>query len=237
MGFDIAKHTTDFGLNENRDWLASAHGTEGTRTGTLDVSTLVADTHFPTGGGLVKSGTAVALHSGSGLWQPYSALDAVDEVQTLTRTSTGGTVDLTFDGETATGVSASAAGFTAAAVTTALEGLASVNPGDIVVTGSAGGPLTVTYAGDRAGENVPAISVDNTNATGGTIVAATSTAGAAGTWAALGLLFDSTVVTGTSDSDKAVAILEHGFVVESKLPSGHGVTAAFKSAAPLIHFR
>jgi len=117
MGFDIAKHITDFGLNENRDWLASAHGTEATRTGTLDVSTLVADTHFPTGGGLVKSGTAVALHSGSGLWQPYSALDAVDEVQTLTRTSTGGTVDLTFDGETATGVSASAAGFTAAAVT------------------------------------------------------------------------------------------------------------------------
>lgn len=114
---------------------------------------------------------------------PYAgATNAADEVQTLTRTSTGGTVTLTFDGATSAPVAATVVGFTAAAVQAALEGLPSIDPGDIAVAGAAGGPITVTFSGAKfTHKNVGAIVVDNTSATGGTIVQATTTAGSAGT--------------------------------------------------------
>src|SRR4051812_14647078 len=116
---DIAKHDTTYGLAEDRSWLGSSHGTAATRSGTLDVSTLVADTHFPTGGGLVKSGTAVALNSSSHLWEPFSVGDPVDEVQTVTEGGSGLTsFTLTFDGETTGSIAAAA---TAATVQAALE--------------------------------------------------------------------------------------------------------------------
>lgn len=130
---DISARTTTFGNNEDRSWLASSHGTEATRSGTLDVSTLTSGTHFASGGGIVASGTAVGRNASSGLWEPFSHVD--------------------------------------------------------------------------------------------------------GNFDAVGLLFTSTYVASTSDSDKAIAILEHGFVVEASLPSNNGVTAEFKTAAPLIHFR
>lgn len=104
---------------------------------------------------------------------------AVNEQQTLTRTSTGGTITLAFDGEGPIGtVPADAVGFTAAAVQAALLALSNLNPGDVVVTGAAGGPLTVTFGGARAGADQPLIVVDNTSATGGTVVAAQTVAGA-----------------------------------------------------------
>lgn len=103
----------------------------------------------------------------------------VNEVQTLTRTSTGGTITLTFDDETTATIPATAAGFTAAAVQAALLALPNLAPGDVAVTGSDGGPLTVTFSGTAfGGQNVPLLVVDNTLATGGTIVAALGTGGA-----------------------------------------------------------
>lgn len=103
---------------------------------------------------------------------------ATGEVQTITRTSTGGTVTFTFDGQTTGTVPATAAGLTASAVQAALEALSNVAPGDVSVAGANGGPLTVTYGGAYVGEDVPELTVDNTSATGGTVtVAETSDVG------------------------------------------------------------
>jgi len=104
---------------------------------------------------------------------------AVDEVQSLTRTSTGGTITLAHEGEVTGTIPADAVGFTAAAVQAALLALPNLNVGDVVVTGAAGGPLTVTFGGQYADQDVATLTVDNTSATGGTIVAAQVTAGAA----------------------------------------------------------
>lgn len=118
--------------------------------------------------------TAEVLRNGD----PTGADDAAaNETQTLTRTSTGGTITLTFDGETTGTIPATAAGFTAAAVQAALDALDNVDSGDIVVSGSAGGPLTLTYGGQYAETDVSTVVVDNTSATGGTIVAAVGTPG------------------------------------------------------------
>ena len=98
------------------------------------------------------------------------------EKLTFSRTSTGGTETLDCEGITGSvGVSASAGGFTAAALLAALESLPQFNVGDWVVTGSAGGPLVAEAVG-REGENLPTISIGG-DATGGTVTVDVTTAG------------------------------------------------------------
>jgi hypothetical protein len=99
------------------------------------------------------------------------------EVQTLTEGTpmTAGTYTLTFRGFT---TSALAYNATAAQTQTALENLASIGQGNVVVTG---GPLdtaivTITFAGQLAGENVPQLTSNQTSLTG-TFTHATSTPG------------------------------------------------------------
>ncbi len=53
-----------------------------------------------------------------------------------------------------------AAGAAAAAVQSALEGLTTIDPGDVGVSGPPGGPWTVTFTGDLAERDVPQLSVD-----------------------------------------------------------------------------
>lgn len=103
-----------------------------------------------------------------------------NETQTITVDATGGTFTLTFSGQTTAAIAEAA---TAAAVTTALEALSNVNAGDIVVTGSAGGPFTATFGGRYAGINVPLMTVDGAALTGGagTAVVTAGTAGGGGT--------------------------------------------------------
>jgi hypothetical protein len=103
-----------------------------------------------------------------------------NEVQTvtITGTPTGGTFTLTFAAQTTTPIAFNA---TAATVRAALEALSSLDVGDITVTGSAGGPWTVTF--NPALGNVPAMTADGTGLTGGTtptVVVATTTQGVAG---------------------------------------------------------
>ncbi len=105
-----------------------------------------------------------------------------DEVQTVTVSGspTGGTFKLSFgEQETAT-IAYNAA---AATVQTALRALANIGSTGVTVTGSAGGPYTVTFVGTLAGENVPLILLaPGSNAlTGGTspsVAAVETTAGA-----------------------------------------------------------
>lgn len=65
---DITVRTVDYGV-ENRSWLGSAHGTEATRTITLDMSAFTAGTHYPDG--FIPSGTVVARDDDSGMYGPY----------------------------------------------------------------------------------------------------------------------------------------------------------------------
>lgn len=80
----------------------------------------------------------------------------ISEVQTLTiaGTPTGGTFTLGFGGDTTGPIAHDA---TAQAVQTALSALGSVGQGNVLVSGSAGGPYTVTFTGAYAGINVPQI--------------------------------------------------------------------------------
>jgi len=109
------------------------------------------------------------------------AAGGANEVQTLTPTGTpnGGTFKLTFDGQQTTAIAWNA---TAAAVQAALEALSNIAPGDVTVSGSAGGPYTVTFGGEYWHEDVSVLVVDDAllTAASGTphMVAATGTAGA-----------------------------------------------------------
>lgn len=78
---------------------------------------------------------------------------AVNEVQVVTLTGgpTGGTFTLTYSGQTTGTIAYNAS---AATVDAALEALSNIGAGDVAVTGSAGGPWTVTFGGALAGTNV-----------------------------------------------------------------------------------
>jgi hypothetical protein len=175
--------STPFGRNE---YMRSTRNTQF-ESYTLAAATLPAQTiDGNPNQKILQPGTALAkITSGAdaGKVGPFqrgsgaAGAAAVNEVQTLTRTSTGGTITLTFGGDTTATIPATAAGFTAAAVQAALESLNSINPGDVTVAGGAGGPLTVTFSGQYAGTDVALIVVDNTLATGGTITNAETTAG------------------------------------------------------------
>jgi hypothetical protein len=102
------------------------------------------------------------------------------EVQTVTISGapTGGSFTLTFDGATTGAISFDA---TAAAVQTALEGLATIGAGNVAVTGGPGPgtPWTVTFTGALAVTDVPQMTATS-SLTGGTtpaVAVATSTAG------------------------------------------------------------
>ena len=99
-----------------------------------------------------------------------------NETQTVTIDAAGGTYTLTFDGET-TGDIAEAGASTV--VQTALRALANLNADDVSVSGNAGGPYTVTFGGSLAGTDVPMMTADATNLTGGAGTAVV-TAGTAG---------------------------------------------------------
>jgi hypothetical protein len=105
----------------------------------------------------------------------------VNEVQTITITGTptGGTFSLTFGGQTTPALAYNA---TSAAVQTALQALSSIGAGNATVSGSAGGPYTVTFVSGLGNTNVAQI-VAVGSFTGGTspaITVATTTGGASG---------------------------------------------------------
>lgn len=109
---------------------------------------------------LQMTGSGASLTGGSvNVSTTQEAVVGVNEVETVTLATgvTGGTFTLAFNGET---TGAIAYGASAATVLAALEGLATPVPGDFTVTGSAGGPWTVTFTGAYAKTNVTAITGD-----------------------------------------------------------------------------
>lgn len=89
---------------------------------------------------------------------------------TITGTPTGGTFTVTVAGRTTAGVAYNAS---AATLRAAIEALSNVSPGDVTVTGSAGGPYTITFGGQLA-ETDLAVSSSGASLTGGTSPAATT---------------------------------------------------------------
>lgn len=238
MGMNLAIRTETKQAPEAHSWLGSAHGTSEADSITLDGSAFVGI--FTDG--VVPSGVVIAKITSSGLWAPYAPLDVTNEVQSVIATGgTAGDFTLTFDGETTAAIAYNA---NAAAVQAALEALSNIQPGDVV---AAGGPLpgtavTLTFGGQYAAEDVPALVVTD-NITDGNAVISTPTPGDAGTPDGtdnpVGFLFTTTEVIDSAGNtvDPSAALLWHGEIVESNLPANHGLDAAAKLAlAGRFHF-
>lgn len=219
---NLAPVTESFG-QEDQSWLGSAHGTQSARPVTIDVTKLTKDTHYPNG--YLPSGTPLALLIETGLFAPYD--DATSEVDTFTINGSpaGGHCTVTLDGVTSGQITTAT---TAAQLQTLLEDMASIGAGNVVVTGSAGGPWTITFQNDKAGLNVDAFTHTD-SFTGGSspaLAIATTTAGGAagatdGTQTLVGFLFTSVEIINRDGSVPATvigALLDHCIVRESKLP-------------------
>lgn len=121
---------------------------------------------------------------------------ATNEVQKITVTATSGTFTAGYRGATAD-IAFDAA---AATVQTALRGLATVGGANLSVTGSAGGPYTVTFNGALA-----ATAVDQITATGATVETLTEGEAAYGI---KGLINQPGVQTGELDVTDADSLLD-----------------------------
>ncbi len=104
---------------------------------------------------------------------------ATDEIQTVTITGspTGGTFTLTYDGQTTSAIAYNAS---AATVQAALEALSNIGPGNVSVSGSAGGPYSVRFINELEETNVSAMTASGASLTGGSspgVTIATATAG------------------------------------------------------------
>ncbi len=224
----LSPTTTTTTVLEDRSWLGSQHGTDSTFSKTVDGDSVRA--RFAAGE-FLPSGVVIAGDVATGKGALYSGTS--DEVQTLTVDATGGTFTLTFAGQTTAAIASEA---TAAAVEAALEALSNVAPGDVTVTGAAGGPYTITFGGDLANTNVAAITTDATALTGGagTAVVTTGTAGGADLGdTAIGHLFSGQTVPAAGDLH--CALLDVGRVIVANLPEGSGFDQAVK--ADLTHIR
>ncbi|MEW2402137.1 hypothetical protein [Streptomyces sp. NPDC046862] len=223
---DIQPYTSTETLAVGRPWLMSMLGIEANETVTLDLSQFDENLHWtaPTAyqsDRKMKSGIPLGKITASGLYAPYAAV--TNEVQTLTVTGspTGGTFTITWSGQTTAALAYNA---TAAAVQTALENLSNIAPGDVTVTGNAGGPWTLTWGGTQLGEDVAAPTTTS-SLTGGTtpaVAVATTTAGGAatasdGTETFKGFLFTEIAFAPTS-TKAAAPLMVHGQIDPSKLP-------------------
>jgi hypothetical protein len=131
------------------------------------------------------SGTILS-ERGDKLYELYTGggvTAAVNEVQKITVKAKKGKFNVSFDGETATGVKFNA---TKEELQAALEGLSNIVPGDVAVTGGPGdeagtAPYVITFGGQYAGTNVPVLTTDATDLEEGAETAAvtTSTGGSA----------------------------------------------------------
>jgi len=88
-----------------------------------------------------------------------------NEIQEILTDATGGTFTLTFQSQT---TGALAYNISVAALTTALEGLSNIAPGDVTVTGGPGA-WTVEFKGVFAGVNVPQMTAGVGSLTGGSL--------------------------------------------------------------------
>lgn len=87
-----------------------------------------------------------------------------NKVWEITVDATSGNFTITFNGQTTANIAEGAA---ASAVQSALVALSNVEPGDLIVSGSAGGPFTVEARGQYLGLSTPEMSVTDVDLMGG----------------------------------------------------------------------
>ena len=214
---DLTLRTESFGVDD-MSWLGSRHGIGECASCTLDTSAFTPSIHYPDG--FFKSGLALGKITASGLYGPYASQS--NEVQTLTEGGSGLTsYTITWSGQTTASIDDDA---TAAEVQAALIALSNIDPGDVVVTGGplATGPFSVAFGGKYIGTDVAAMTTTPTGGTG-TVVVATGTAGGAspsanGLDVLAGFLFGPVSAPTVNTVDVVGAILDHGKVVNNRLP-------------------
>jgi hypothetical protein len=169
------------------------------------------------------------LSAGYGESTPVSApLAAVDEVQSVTVTATGGTFTLSFQGAATAGIPFSAS---AGEVQTALEGVPGLGAGQVSVSGEPGGPWSVQFTGTRAGQDVPELSADASGLTAPepgpapTAVVATSTPGFS--------LFDDRAVSAALTGLLPATVYHFRFVVSDGTHTTLGPDQTFETAPPV----
>ena len=184
------------------------------------------------GEGLVRAGTLLAVDPASKKWLVYDNTAAVNEVQTATisGTPTGGTFALGFTpvaGGDVLVTTPLAHNAPSADVRAALEALSNVGEGNVTVSGSAGGPYTITFVNGLGSRDVPLVTLANNSLTGGSspsVTIAQTTAGVAGGQVAAGICANDIDV---SERDEAVNIYFKGVFKTSELIGldGDAITA------------
>lgn len=145
----------------------------------VDLVDGVGGTVIQDASGLQNTLSAVCTSLSASVWKSLGALAAnVNEVQTITQASSpaSGNFKLTFNGQQTANIAYNA---DAATVQAALEALSNVGVGDVACGGGAlpGTPVTVTFGGKYASQDVPMMTVDNSGVTGGTFVVTETTPG------------------------------------------------------------
>ncbi|WP_164103410.1 dockerin type I domain-containing protein [Candidatus Laterigemmans baculatus] len=121
---------------------------------------------------IVANGAALTSSIAASVAQTQTAVGATNEIQRISvpAAATGGTFRLSFNGDTTAPIPGNA---TVSQVQAALHALSSIgNPGNVVVTGSTGGPWDVEFTNELRGRNQPAITTVNTDLRGGVSVLA-----------------------------------------------------------------
>jgi hypothetical protein len=206
----------------DQSWIGSAHGIHNCRSVAPDPAlfTLAA---YPDG---VPSGTPLGIVTATGLAGPYTG-DSTDEVQTVTEGGSGLTsFTLTYAGQTTAAIAAAA---TAAQVQAALVALSNIGAGDVTVTGSAGGPYTVTFGGALANTNVAQMTATPTGGSGTVTVATTTAGGADGSSDGREILAGYLYTDQKAPGDRGWPMFWHGLVRTDRLPiafapTGHNVS-------------
>ncbi|MFE9812419.1 hypothetical protein [Streptomyces sp. NPDC005548] len=236
-------------VTADRPWLASLVGVQDTNSITLDLAKFSAGTHYAAstspflqGRNTMKSGIPLGKVTASGLYAPYSGPTSETQTATVTGSPTGGTFTLTFSGQTTGGIAYNAS---AAVVQAALEALSNIAPGDVTVTGNAGGPYTVVFGGAYLSDDVSQMTASGASLTGGsspTVTVTTNTAGGAagasdGTQVLAGFLVDH-IFFNPGSTKASGALLWRGEVYAAKLPVPMDPTNIGSTAPGVnIHYR
>lgn len=102
---------------------------------------------------------------------------AANEIQTITSTATGGTFKVTFTFEGVTDSVDIPYNATASAIEGYLQTLRSIRAGNVTCAGTLGAGVACTFGNALGNASLPEMTIDNTNATGGTASVAQTTAG------------------------------------------------------------
>ena len=128
----------------NKEILKYPKGFEAVRNCVIDAQSITAteatEGGDPGGRFIVEAGSVMLY--GMGTVFPVTTIAPTNEIQTVTKSATGGTFTLTYDGQTTSAIAYNA---TSATVELALEALSNLTEAQVSVSGSAGGPYTVTF--------------------------------------------------------------------------------------------